>query len=143
MFVTYSPEGGEQQRWEFDPSRVRESQAELIERRFGQEWHHFVVALISGASKARRVVLWHLLRLEQHTLRYEDAPDPFKSELKVEFSRAELQLMRAQAAQQPADDEDAVKQRDAALAQLDKVIASAPVGGEVGKAALLPEGFSE
>jgi hypothetical protein len=94
MFVTYQPEGKDQQRWEIDPDRVRQSRAEIIEKRFGKNWDQFRAGVQSGDSKARKVLLWHLISLEHHTLRYEDVPDFCMGELKVEHSRGELLVLR-------------------------------------------------
>lgn len=94
MFVTYQPSDGERQRWEWDPDRVRQSEAEMVEKRYGKTWDQFKAGVMSGDSKARRVLLWHLLRREHHTLRYEDTPDFYVGELVVEFSTGELAVMR-------------------------------------------------
>lgn len=94
MFVTYQPSDGERQRWEWDPDRVRQSEAEMVEKRYGKTWDQFKAGVMSGDSKARRVLLWHLLRREHHTLRYEDTPDFYVGELVVEFSTGEIAVMR-------------------------------------------------
>lgn len=94
MFVTYRPADGDEQKWEFDPDKVRASQAELIEKRAGvsfDTWHNQVR---SGGVKARRVLLWHLICRTHHTLRYEDTPDFALGELLVEHSAQELLVLR-------------------------------------------------
>lgn len=106
MHITYRPGDGDEQRWDFDPDKVRASQAELIEKRAGlsfDAWHN---AVRSGGVKARRVLLWHLIRLEHHTLRYEDTPDFALGELLVEHSAAELLELRdrLQKASMPDDE---------------------------------------
>jgi len=131
VFITYKSEGNDPQIWEFDPNRVRASQAEMIEKRYGQPWDTFLRDLIKGSMLARRVLLWHLTRLQHHTLRYEDTPDFYSSELTVEFSRAELQGMRATAETSKAL---ADGERAQALAALDDEIAKAPTGVDEGKA---------
>lgn len=94
MFVTYAPDGGSQERWEFDPDKIRQSRAEIIEKRYGKNWDQFRAGVQSGDSKARKVLLWHLRSLEHHTIRYEDTPDFCMGELKVEHSRGELIALR-------------------------------------------------
>jgi hypothetical protein len=94
MFVTYMPEDSGQQRWEFDPAKVRQSRAEQIEKRYGKNWDQFQAGVQSGDSKARKVLLWHLMSLEHHTIRYEDMPDFCMGEVKVEHSRGELLKLR-------------------------------------------------
>ena len=94
MHITYSPEDGDRQEWDFNPDRVRQSVAEVIERRFGGTWDEFKAGVQSGSMRARRALLWHLLSLQHPTLRYEDTPDFFAGELKVQFSVTELTELR-------------------------------------------------
>lgn len=131
MFVTYQPEGEPAQEWEFDPQKVRASQAEMVEKRFGQPWSVFLMELMKGAMLARRVLLWHLIRRTHNALRFEDTPDFYSGEVKVEFTRGELEAMRAEAekAKGITDDERALM-----LSTLDAEIATAHVGVEEGKA---------
>lgn len=103
MHVTYRPEDGDSQRWTFDPGRVRQSQAELIERRFGGNYDAWRAGVQSGDSKARRVLLWHLLTLQHHTMRVEDVPDFFMDELLVEHSVDELRTLKDRLAKANVD----------------------------------------
>lgn len=131
MFVTFTQEGNDPQIWEFDPKRVKASQAEMVEKRYGQPWDVFLRDLLRGSMLARRVLLWHLTRLTHHTLRYEDTPDFYADELKVEFSRKELEQMRAEAeVNKELSDDD----RRLLLAGLDEEIEKAPTGVDEGKA---------
>ncbi|MFF0469328.1 hypothetical protein ACFYPX_18090 [Micromonospora zamorensis] len=127
MHVTYTPEGGTAQRWDFNPGRVRAAEAELIEKRYGKAWDQFRADVQTGSMKARRVLLWHLLRREHHTLRFEDVPDFYTDELLVEHSVDELTLMREKLAQADLPDGD----RDQMLAMLDIELAEAAARGEV------------
>lgn len=129
MIVTYSPEGGESRQWHFDPDRVRQSEAEMVEKRYGRTYDQWRQAVIQGDSKARRVLLWHLLRREHHTLRYEDTPDFYTGELKVEFSRGELLTIRDRVMKANLSDEE----REQILTALDIEITDA-IGDEEGKA---------
>lgn len=121
MFVTYSPEGGDVQRWAFNPKRVRAAKAEMIEKRAGVNWDAWLVAVQSGNMRARRVLLWHLMTVEHPTMRWEDVPDFYAGEVLVEHSAAELVEIRAKVAGAalPAD------QRETILAALDGEIAAA------------------
>jgi len=118
MRVTYAPEGGAEQVWDFDPKRVRASEAEAIERRAGESWDAWLLNVQSGQMRARRVLLWHLLRRDHPTLRYEDTPDFFAGEVVVEHTRAELEEIRERVvrAKLPAD------QREQVLSALDMAI---------------------
>lgn len=90
MNITYKPEGGTEQSWVFKPAKVRQSEAEVIEARAGCDWDTFITKVQEGASRARRVLLWHLMRREHPTLRYEDTPDFLVGELVVQFDADEL-----------------------------------------------------
>lgn len=94
MFVTYTPEDGETQRWEFSPGRVRQSDAALIEKQYGQTWERFCGDVQAGSIKARRVLLWHLMRRDHHTLRFEDVPDFYADEVVIEHNASELASFR-------------------------------------------------
>ncbi|GIH69439.1 hypothetical protein [Sphaerimonospora thailandensis] len=121
MFVTYCPEDGDEQRWTFDSKRVRASKAEMIEKRFGDNWEKWLFAVQSGNMRARRVLLWHLLTLEHHGLRLEDVPDFYSGELLVEHSVAELREIRDRVAKSNVSAE----QREDVFTALDTEITAA------------------
>lgn len=137
MFVSYQPEGStEARRWEFRPGRIRESRAEMLERRYAKligeksvPFEQFRMAILQDQASARRVLLWHLLNLDHPTLRIEDV-DPLRDELTVEASRSELEELRITLAGAPGMDE---AQRDTMLAMIDAQIAAAP-DDDAGKA---------
>jgi hypothetical protein len=121
MFVTYTPEDGDSQRWEFNPDKVKQSRAEVIEKRFGKNWDAFRAGVQSGDSKARKVLLWHLMSLQHHTLQYMDVPDFAMGELKVEHSRGELLMLRDRLAKANMPDDE----REQMLTALDIEITDA------------------
>ena len=94
MKVTYLPEGEPEQAYDFDPDRVRVAEAEMIEKRFGGTFQEWRAGITQGNARARRVLLWHLMRRTHHTLRYEDTPDFAFGDLKCEHDRAELVEIR-------------------------------------------------
>jgi hypothetical protein len=134
LHVTYTPEDGDAQEWEFDPLRIRSSQAEMIESRFGENWEAWTAGVQSGNMKARRVLLWHLLSREHPTLRYEDVPDFYAGELVVQHSVAELTRLREpiETSNLPAD------KREIILAAFDREMTDAIAREEArpGKAVL-------
>lgn len=134
MIVTYKPEDDAEQRWEFDPKRVRASKAEMIEKRFGESWDMFLANIQQGSMRARRVLLWHLLTLEHPALRWEDTPDFFAAELLVEYSVAELTDLRNAAMTKMA----ASELREQLLTALDSEITEAMARDEA--AGVEPEG---
>ncbi|MFD8531533.1 hypothetical protein ACFV0L_29345 [Streptosporangium canum] len=121
MFVTYRPEDGAEQRWTFDPKRVRAAKAEMIEKRAGENWDAWLVALQSGSMRARRVLLWHLLTVDHLTLRWEDVPDFFAGELLVEHSVEELAEIRTRISKASMSD----GQREQVLIAIDSEISAA------------------
>lgn len=127
MHVTYQPEDGDHQRWDFDPGRIRAAEAELIEKRYGQNWDRFRADVQSGNIKARRVLLWHLLRRTHHTLRYEDTPDFYTGELLVEHSVTELNTLKDRLEKASLSESD----RDQMMTALDIEISEAIARGEV------------
>lgn len=108
MHITYAPEdqpAEAAQRWEFDPGRVRSVEAEMIEKRYGQNFDTWRNDVRAGSARARRVLLWHLLRRKHHTLRFEDVPDFLMAELVVEHSVAELLELKARIDKANLDEE--------------------------------------
>lgn len=110
MKVVYSPGEGDVQEYKFVPDDVTQSQAEMIEKRYGRNWDDFLQDVRGGSAKARKVLLWHLLRQTHHTLRYEDTPDFRMGAVSVTFDLDELLVIRDRVlkANLPAEDRDAV-----------------------------------
>lgn len=128
MFVTYAPDDGDAQQWEFAASEVTASQAEDVEKTYASPWDQFLVDVFSGGIRARRVLLWFLMRQDHPVLLYADMPDFKVGEVMVEFDRDELQALRDKAAKDKSLPE-------AVLEHLDNELANAPEGS-AGKAQL-------
>jgi hypothetical protein len=129
VFVTFTPEDtGEVQRFEFKPGRIRSSRAEMIEKKYAKlageklTYDQFKMAVAQGSAIARRVLLWHVLNTVHPTLRIEDV-DPFEDEILVEYSRTELEELRAEIVKAKGLDDE---QREAIVARLDQEIETAP-----------------
>lgn len=120
MRITYEPEGEPAQEWDFDPQDIRASEAEIIEKRYGENFGPWTAGVQGANMRARRVLLWHLMRRQHHTLRYEDTPDFRAGELKVDYSVAELEEMRSNAAKVPD-----VAQREKILTQIEVAMSDA------------------
>lgn len=131
MFITYSPAEGDVQRWDFNPSKLRSLEAEMIEKRYGDNFDNFRSALIAGSVKARRVALWHLLSRRHPTLKFEDV-DFALGEVEVSFSRSELLNIRDSMERSFPFESDA--ERAAMLAAMNEQIAEAPDEDDAGKA---------
>lgn len=95
MRVIYEPKNiadGDRQWWDFDPDAVYADEAELIEDHWGKPWDHFVVHVRGGSVKAKRLLLWHLMRGD-HARQYanlKDVPRFRTGEVFIEASPAEL-----------------------------------------------------
>lgn len=123
MQVTYKPEGSPEDQhriWEFDPTRVRQSRAEMIEKRYGNRYTEWVNNVQRGEARARRVLLWHLMGLEHPALKLEDVPDFMMFELEVDYAIADLQRLRAEVAESSMDDHT----KEETLERLDLEIAT-------------------
>lgn len=119
LIVTYRPEGDPAQRWSFDPKQVISGEAEAIEKRSESTWDEFQKAILSGSIRARRVLLWHLLKKTHPPLRFDDVS--FRAgEVEVEFEKHELQELRSEILKKDklVSDED----RDKAIAAIDAQI---------------------
>jgi len=122
MIVTYTPAGQDTpQVWRFDPDEVKASKMEMIERRWAggadpesgpSSYDRWLTAVQNGEVKARHVLLWHLLSLEHHTIRFEDV-DFTRRELRVELSKDEYARLI-----------DAVRNGKRPPAQKERIIAS-------------------
>jgi hypothetical protein len=115
MFVTFKPEGQEPQSWDFDPSRVKASICEMIEKRAGEPFEAWAMSIRSGKARARRVLLWHLISRDGHVLKFEDTPDFAFGELTVEHSVFEILNLREQFAKMKFEDPEQKSQLMAAL----------------------------
>lgn len=134
MYVTYTPEDGDKREWSFRPGRVRVSEQVLIEKKSGMRWDEWVSNCKMGNASARRVLLWHLLRLEHPHYRFEDVPDFYADELLVELSVPELLEAREMFVKSgAADREDGRQMLDMMDAEIEE--SRAKYGdGESGKA---------
>lgn len=95
MKVTYSPESGTPTVWDYVPAKVRQSEAEMMERRAGMTWDELQKGILAGSAKCRKVLLWHALRKDHPVLRWEDVPDFLMAEVTVEFDLRETTDIRA------------------------------------------------
>jgi hypothetical protein len=126
--IVYTPEGQPAQEWNLLPGKIRESRAEMIERRYARligeksvPFEQWRMALLQDEASARRVALWHLLNLIHPTLKIEDV-DYVRDELKVTASKLELGELRISIETAGGLDD---AQREAMLANIDVQIAAA------------------
>lgn len=128
MKVNYKPEDpadGDPREWSFNPARVRSAVCIVIEKQWGKgDYDDWRDAVLKGDTAARRVLLWHLLKQENATLRFDDTPDFYYDELVVEADVVELRALREQVAstvltpgRTEADRDEVLRMIDAELAE--------------------------
>lgn len=131
MLITYKPADpadGEGGRWQFEPGRVRQSEAAVVEKVYGSSWDKFLGELQMGSVKARRVLLWHLMRRDGNTLNFASTPDFFMDEFLVEMNVAEWQAARERVLKQGLSEDDLAT----ALTMIDAEIAAAEERDDLG-----------
>lgn len=95
MIVTYKPAGGDERTWTYRAAEMSSGDAEDIEDAVGKTFDEWQMALQTGGAKARRALLWIMLRRDTPGLRFRDVQ--FKmGELEVEFEREEKARLRAE-----------------------------------------------
>ena len=115
MIVTYSPDGGQARTWDYKAEDLPSAEAEDIEDAVGLTWDEFQVKLMTGGAKARRALLWVLLRRDTPGLRFSDVAYRM-GELAVDFDAEELGRLRQAVADAKELDDDV---RAAALSVID------------------------
>jgi hypothetical protein len=123
VYLTHHPEGSpEPTRWELQLGKLRTFDTEAIERVTGMDYGaEFKTKLIMGNIKARRALLWVMLRRTHPTLKFADV-DFAEDELTVEQDRDELSASRKEIVDSDLDP----MRRAALLARIDREIEDAP-----------------
>lgn len=116
MKVTYTPEEGDEQVFDYNPNKLLSAEREALETRTGKSFNDFAMGVLKGNALCRRALL-HVLQKRAHpTLRFEDV-DFLWDELTVEMTKGEIDLAVARLREKGGDEEliDAMlKQRDEA-----------------------------
>ncbi|MEV6571872.1 hypothetical protein [Streptomyces sp. NPDC051577] len=120
MYLVYQPEGSDEpKRWKYSPKKLMSAEREMLERRTQLPFTEFTQDVLKGSSVCRRALLFMYLKRDHPGVKYDDV-DFAWDELQLEYSRSELELMRAEAAEHATGEE-----RAAALARLDAEIETA------------------
>jgi hypothetical protein len=120
VYLVYKPEGSEEpQRWKYNPKKLMSPERERIEQLTGLDFAEFTQRVVKGNSRCRRALLFVYLKRQHPTTRFEDV-DFAWDELTLEYSRAELQQIRDQAAEGMTPEQAAI-----ALPKMDEEIAAA------------------
>jgi len=119
MLFSYKPDDGDAQQWTFRPRKFPSHEAEAIENATGMTWSEFSEQVLKGSVRARRALLWILLRRQHPVLKFNDVAFSL-DEVELELEPDELRAMRGEL--EKVDDPDV---RSLALAQIDEQIAEA------------------
>lgn len=124
MFIKYTPAEGEQQQFYFQLAKLMTVEAEKIEEVTGWSFDDFQTQLMKGFVKARRVLLWILLKRQHPTMKLADINVPVDA-ITVEFDRDEFDSMLEQLGKaQDAEPDNAEIER--VIVQFAKLRADAP-----------------
>ncbi|MFJ9243812.1 hypothetical protein [Streptomyces sp. NPDC101776] len=116
MYLIYQPEGTEEpQKFLYKPQKLMSPEREALERRSRQDFADFTKAVLNGNALCRRALLWVMLKRQHPTLKFEDV-DFAWDELKLEYSKQEYELMRAQMLAKGNVDPEQLEQLDAEIA---------------------------
>jgi hypothetical protein len=103
MLITYLPEGGEPEEYEFNPRKLKSRDSEAIEEVGGASWmtfEQFGMRFMAGSQKAYRAALWICKRRENPRLRFEDLSIGV-DEIVVGYSPVEQEQIRQSIADDP------------------------------------------
>jgi hypothetical protein len=131
MLIVYTPEGEERREFEFDPDNAWSFEAELIESVGRPTWVSFEAdyldLLRAGNFKARRALLWVLLKREKPELRFVDLVVKV-NEVRLGMDKAERAELRKQLESEDlsAADREAIQEALADFA--DEDLEPEPVG---------------
>lgn len=131
MYLVYTPDGGEEQRWEYNPRKLRATEREMLERQTGQNFSEFTGNVLQGNSRCRRALLFLFLRREHPRLKFDDV-DFAWDELTLEYSRQEYRQLR-----EHVEESMTGAEREAALTKIDaEIVAAYDDAAAEGKASL-------
>ena len=87
MFLVYTPDGGDEQRFHYEPGRLRVAEMKAIEQATGMSYGtEFKQKLLMGSTVAKQALLWTFLRRRHNPIKLAD----------VDFCDDELVLERDQ-----------------------------------------------
>lgn len=104
MKVTYTPENGEEQVFDYNPNKLLSAEREALETRTGKSFNDFAMGILRGNALCRRALLHVLLKRQHPTLRFDDV-DFCWDELKVEMTKGEIELAVARLQEKKGDEE--------------------------------------
>lgn len=103
MKVTYTPEDGEPQVFDYNPNKLMSAEREALEKRTGMSFQQFTMGVLRGHSLCRRALLHVLLKRQHPGISYEDV-DFCWDELTVEMTKGEITLAAERLREKGEDD---------------------------------------
>ena len=91
MKVTYSPEDGDEQVFDYNPNKLMSVEREALEKRTGMSFQQFTMGVLRGHSLCRRALLHVLLKRQHPGISFDDV-DFCWDELTVEMTKGEITL---------------------------------------------------
>ena len=116
MKVTYTPEDGEPQVFNYNPNALMSVEREALEKVTGRSFSDFAMGVLKGDARCRRALLHVLLKRQHPTLRLDDV-DFLWDELTVEMTQGEIDLAVAKLREKSGSEdmiEAMLKQREQA-----------------------------
>jgi hypothetical protein len=101
--VTYSPEDGDEQVFDYNPNKLMSAEREALEKRTGMSFQQFTMGVLRGHSLCRRALLHVLLKRQHPGISYEDV-DFCWDELTVEMTKGEITLAAERLREKGEDD---------------------------------------
>lgn len=91
MRVTYRPEDGDEQVFDYNPNKLMSAEREALEKRTGRSFNEFAMGVLKGNALCRRALLHVLLKRQHPTIGFDDV-DFCWDELTVEMTKGEITL---------------------------------------------------
>jgi hypothetical protein len=89
--VTYTPEDGDEQVFNYNPNKLMSAEREALEKRCGRSFNEFAMGVLRGNALCRRALLHVLLKRQHPTIGFDDV-DFCWDELTVEMTKGEIAL---------------------------------------------------
>ncbi|MFF0510954.1 hypothetical protein [Streptomyces sp. NPDC004250] len=103
MKVTYTPEDGDEQVFDYNPNTLLSAEREALERRTGRAFKEFAMGVLKGDSLCRRALLHVLLKRQHPTINFDDV-DFCWDELTIEMTKGEIDLAVERLREKNGDD---------------------------------------
>lgn len=104
MRVTYSPEDGDEQTFNYNPNKLMSAEREALEKRTGKSFQEFSLGVVRGNALCRRALLHVLLKRQHPTIVFDDV-DFCWDELQIEMTKGEITLMVERLREKPGNDD--------------------------------------